>query len=40
MIQVTALIILLNNKVLLAKMKEGKSLSGYWEFPGGKTEHN
>jgi 8-oxo-dGTP diphosphatase len=26
------------NKVLIAKRKPGKSLAGYWEFPGGKIE--
>ena len=38
MIEVAAGIILRDNKVLLAKRKEGKSLAGYWEFPGGKIE--
>ena len=40
MIQVSAGIIISNKKVLLAKRKEGKSLEGYWEFPGGKVENN
>lgn len=26
------------NKILIARKKEGKSLAGYWEFPGGKIE--
>ncbi|QEE08509.1 8-oxo-dGTP diphosphatase MutT [Bartonella kosoyi] len=28
-----------NNRVLLTKRPEGKSLAGLWEFPGGKVEH-
>lgn len=40
MIEVTAGIIISDQKVLLAKRKEGKSLAGYWEFPGGKIETN
>ncbi len=39
MIDVTAGIILSGQKVLLAKRKEGKSLAGWWEFPGGKIEN-
>lgn len=27
-----------NGRVLLAKRAEGKSLGGFWEFPGGKIE--
>ncbi|WP_175868483.1 8-oxo-dGTP diphosphatase MutT [Bartonella gabonensis] len=27
-----------NNRVLLTKRPEGKSLAGLWEFPGGKVE--
>ncbi|WP_330168632.1 8-oxo-dGTP diphosphatase MutT [Bartonella grahamii] len=27
-----------NNRVLLTKRPEGKSLAGLWEFPGGKIE--
>lgn len=38
MTEVTAGIILSGKKVLLAKRKEGKSLAGFWEFPGGKIE--
>lgn len=32
--------ILENNKgeILIARKKKGKSLEGYWEFPGGKIE--
>ncbi|MCR8666240.1 (deoxy)nucleoside triphosphate pyrophosphohydrolase [Aestuariibaculum sp. M13] len=26
--------------VFICRRKEGKSLSGYWEFPGGKIEEN
>lgn len=36
--QVTAAIIILNGKVLITRRKEGESLFGYWEFPGGKVE--
>ncbi len=25
-------------KILIARKKKGKSLEGYWEFPGGKIE--
>ena len=28
------------NEVLLGKRIKGKSLKGYWEFPGGKIEPN
>ena len=28
------------NEVLLGKRIKGKSLKGYWEFPGGKIESN
>ncbi|KNF08310.1 ADP-ribose pyrophosphatase [Gottschalkia purinilytica] len=38
MIDVVAGILIDNNKVLIAKRKEGKSMAGYWEFPGGKVE--
>ena len=27
-------------KFFIAKRKEGKSLAGKWEFPGGKVEEN
>lgn len=35
---VTAAIIIRDNKILLARRKEGERLAGYWEFPGGKIE--
>jgi len=38
MIQVTAGIIENEDKILLARRREGKHLAGYWEFPGGKIE--
>ncbi len=39
MICVTAAIITDNdNRILIARRKPGKSLAGYWEFPGGKIE--
>jgi 8-oxo-dGTP diphosphatase len=37
--EVSAGIFTENGKTLLAKRKGG-SLSGYWEFPGGKRENN
>ena len=27
-----------DGRVLLAQRPEGKSLAGFWEFPGGKVE--
>ena len=27
-----------DNKFLITRRKQNKSLGGYWEFPGGKTE--
>ena len=38
MIDVVAGVIIKRNKILLARRKAGKSLAGYWEFPGGKIE--
>jgi len=38
MIKVLAAIILEREKVLIARRKSGKHLSGFWEFPGGKLE--
>lgn len=40
MIEVAAGILLSNEKVLIAKRKEGKHLGGYWEFPGGEIENS
>jgi 8-oxo-dGTP diphosphatase len=38
MIEVLAAIIVQENRVLIARRKMGKHLSGFWEFPGGKLE--
>jgi len=38
MIEVVAGIIYKEDKILIARRKEGKHLAGYWEFPGGKIE--
>lgn len=38
MIKVVAAILEKENKILIAKKREGKPLSGLWEFPGGKIE--
>jgi 8-oxo-dGTP diphosphatase len=38
MIQVTAALIEDNDKVLIARRKQGKAMAGFWEFPGGKIE--
>ena len=37
-IRVVGAAIVRNGKVLCAQRGEGKSLAGYWEFPGGKIE--
>ncbi|MBY5035509.1 NUDIX domain-containing protein [Streptococcus gallolyticus] len=37
-INVVAAAILKDGKYFCAQRPEGKSLSGYWEFPGGKLE--
>ncbi len=37
---VSAAIIIENSKVLLTRRSLGESLAGFWEFPGGKQEHN
>ena len=36
--QVSAGIIICKNKILIARRNHHKSLSGLWEFPGGKQE--
>lgn len=36
--EVTAAVIVRNQKVLIAQRPAGKSLAHYWEFPGGKLE--
>ncbi|TGE35539.1 (deoxy)nucleoside triphosphate pyrophosphohydrolase [Desulfosporosinus fructosivorans] len=36
--EVTAAIILKDNKVLIAQRAPGEKLAGKWEFPGGKIE--
>lgn len=36
--EVTAAIILKDNKVLIAQRAPGDKLAGKWEFPGGKME--
>jgi 8-oxo-dGTP diphosphatase len=38
LVHVTCGLIIRNEKVLICRRKEGKSLAGYWEFPGGKIE--
>jgi 8-oxo-dGTP diphosphatase len=37
---VAAIIFNENGQFLIARKKKGKSLAGYWEFPGGKVEEN
>ena len=37
--EVTAAIILKDNRVLIAQRAPGENLAGKWEFPGGKIEH-
>jgi 8-oxo-dGTP diphosphatase len=39
-IRVVCGIIFDNEKVFIYRRKQGKSLAGYWEFPGGKIEGN
>lgn len=38
MIQVTAAIVIDNQRVLAARRAPHKHMGGYWEFPGGKVE--
>lgn len=37
---VSAAIIKKDNTVLITRRAAGKKLAGFWEFPGGKQEHN
>ena len=37
-INVVGAAIIKDGEVLCARRGEGKSLAGYWEFPGGKIE--
>lgn len=37
-IDVTAAIIVKDNKIFAARRKSGVHLAGFWEFPGGKLE--
>ena len=37
-LEVTGGAIFRDGKVLIARRKQGKSLAGFWEFPGGKVE--
>lgn len=37
--EVTAAIILRDNKILIAQRAPDDNLAGKWEFPGGKIEH-
>lgn len=36
---VVAAVIYRDQNLLLARRKSGKSMAGYWEFPGGKIEN-
>ena len=38
MIKVVAAILQNDDKILIARKKEGKPLAGFYEFPGGKVE--
>src|ERR1043166_7392966 len=38
MLRVVCGVIWKDEKVFIARRKAGKSLAGYWEFPGGKIE--
>lgn len=39
-VKVVCGIIFKDDRVLICRRKPGKSLEGYWEFPGGKVEQN
>lgn len=39
-IKVVAAVIIKDQKVLIARRKQGKSLEFMWEYPGGKVEAN
>ena len=39
-IKVVAAVIVKENKILIARRKEGKHLEFKWEYPGGKVENN
>lgn len=39
-IKVVCGIIYWNEKIFIARRKQGKSMAGKWEFPGGKVEQN
>lgn len=38
-ILVVAALLVVDGKILLARRRPGKSLAGFWEFPGGKIEN-
>jgi 8-oxo-dGTP pyrophosphatase MutT (NUDIX family) len=40
MIEVTAAILEEGNEIMIARIAQGKHLTGYWEFPGGKIEQD
>jgi len=40
MTEVVCGIIYKEDKIFIARKKKGKSLAGFWEFPGGKIEKN
>jgi len=39
-VKVVAAVIVKENKILIARRKEGKHLEFKWEYPGGKVEDN
>jgi 8-oxo-dGTP diphosphatase len=39
-IEVVCGIVYKDDKILITRRKKGKSLEGFWEFPGGKIESN